>query len=73
MAKTKATMRAKPAKRKPKGTKKKANQASGTKYCSGCERKRKKSLFGNNASKPDGLQGWCKACFTDYNALPDVG
>ena len=37
-----------------------------TKQCSTCKQTKEASCFHKDSSKKDGLQGWCKLCFSEY-------
>ena len=46
--------------------------APGFKHCARCDRDMPVSEFGENRSRPDGRQAYCRACFLDYRAVSHV-
>lgn len=53
-----------PAGAKPK--REKGESAMAKKHCKRCDTDKPAGEFGKNSAKPDGLQGYCKACVSDY-------
>jgi hypothetical protein len=40
-----------------------------TYWCSACKTSRPSAAFHRNASRPSGVNGWCKACVQAYQAM----
>jgi hypothetical protein len=51
--------------------KKKKDEKATTKKCSKCGRVRKLKFFRKDSRYSQGVSGWCKDCFADYNRTPE--